>query len=145
MATRYYADLNPRYGAKYERRYLIVMHFDGAEPKMLTQPEYQFATRKAAERNAAILTKWEADVEADTTPALAKLPVECAARDLSTGEPILIRRGVAGFWPMFPSFDPEAFNTRHGISPAQVQAMMCGSMFGWDVPAADPATHEVPA
>jgi hypothetical protein len=63
MATTYHADLNPRFGAKYERRYLIVMCFDGAEPKLLTQPEYQFATRKAAERNAAILTRWEVECE----------------------------------------------------------------------------------
>jgi hypothetical protein len=61
MATKYYAGLNPNYGAKYERRWLIVLHFDGDKPKMLTRPEYQSDTREAAERNAAILTKWESD------------------------------------------------------------------------------------
>jgi hypothetical protein len=47
-----------------------------------------------------------------------------------------------GFWPMPPRFDPERFNEEHGISPAQVEAMQIGSMFGWDCPGADP-DHEI--
>lgn len=35
--------------------------------------------------------------------------------------------------------DADAFNARHGITAAQVEAMMIGSVFGWDVPGADPA------
>jgi hypothetical protein len=78
----------------------------------------------------------------DVLKTLEKLPVECGSRDLKTDAPILIRRGVMGFWPMPPRFDPDRFNEEHGISPAQVEAMQIGSMFGWDCPGADP-DHEI--
>ena len=74
----------------------------------------------------------------DVLETLKKLPVECASRLPADKSPILIRRGVAGYWPMHPGFDPDAFNARNEITPAQVQAMEIGSMFGWDCPGADP-------
>ena len=77
----------------------------------------------------------------DVLATLAKLPELCAARLPNDGSPILIRRGVAGYWPFKPDLDVDEFNARHGTTPAQVEAMLCGSMFGWDVPAADPDTH----
>lgn len=74
----------------------------------------------------------------DILATLAKLPELCAARLPTDNSPILIRRGSAGYWPFRPDLDVEAFNAHHGISTAQVEAMLCGSMFGWDSPAADP-------
>lgn len=34
------------------------------------------------------------------------------------------------------------FNKRLGVTPAQRDAMEVGSMFGWDVPGADPKKYE---
>ena len=40
-----------------------------------------------------------------------KLPVFCASRLPTTGEPILIRRGHKGYWPApSPDFDPDTYN-----------------------------------
>lgn len=66
-------------------------------------------------------------------------PRICIARHPSTGQAIHLKEGESGFWPIYgdlPDEEIEAFNSRHGNSPAQVEAMLAGSMFGWDVPAA---------
>ena len=76
----------------------------------------------------------------DVLATLAKLPPFCASRHRATGAPTLIKRGVAGYWLASPDLDPDAFNARHGVTPAQAEAMEIGSMFGWDVPGADPDT-----
>ena len=75
----------------------------------------------------------------DVLETLKKLPDMCAARLPNDKSPILIRRGVAGYWPApRPDMDVDAFNARKGVTPAQVMAMQIGSMFGWDAPGADP-------
>jgi hypothetical protein len=61
---------------------------------------------------------------------LAKLPAQCAARHPSSGKPILIVAGEVGFHPISPDdFDVEGFNNRSGVTHAQVEAMLIGSMF----------------
>ena len=66
----------------------------------------------------------------------------------ASGEPIIIMRGEAGYYTVKPvskgerPMTPEQFNRANGITEAQVTAMRVGSMFGWDVPGADPATWE---
>jgi len=52
----------------------------------------------------------------------------------------MILRGLRGYWPM--DDDPDQYNTDLGITPAQIEAMFAGSMFGWNVPAADPKIYE---
>lgn len=69
---------------------------------------------------------------------LAKLPEMCATRLLSTSEPIVIKRGEVGFWPMPDGMTIDGINSLFGATPAQIAAMEAGSMFGWDVPGADP-------
>jgi hypothetical protein len=71
---------------------------------------------------------------------LQKLPEICAARLPATGEPILIRRGVMGYYPTNHRLDVAEFNRKRGITPEQAEAMLAGSMFGWEVPGADPDT-----
>ena len=75
----------------------------------------------------------------------------CFSTLKDTGELICIRRGETGYYHSdFNSSDKEANieaadynNERLGVTPAQRQAMEIGSMFGWDVPGADPANYEI--
>jgi hypothetical protein len=71
---------------------------------------------------------------------LQKLPELCAARLPATGEPIMIKRGVMGYYPGDPRLDVDAFNKKKGVTPEQAEAMLIGSMFGWEVSGADPDT-----
>lgn len=71
---------------------------------------------------------------------LNKLPELCASINLTDGKPILIRRGVMGYYPA-PTIDVDGFNERHNVTPAQREAMEIGSMFGWEVPGANPDNH----
>lgn len=71
---------------------------------------------------------------------LADLPQFAAARLPTDGSPILLKRGERGYW-IVEGMDPDAFNKQRGISHAQVEAMVAGSMFGFDVPGADPLNY----
>lgn len=73
-------------------------------------------------------------------PHVADLPSVCYGRNPATGAPILLKLGEAGFWPA-PGVDPIRINKTIGVTPEQAAAMMAGSMFGFHVPAADPASY----
>lgn len=83
-------------------------------------------------------------------PADPVLPLQCYSTLPSTGELILIYRGKDGYSPCGASTDDpkenlrmaEVRNTRHGVSKAKEAAMVAGSMFGWNVPAADPKNYD---
>ena len=78
-----------------------------------------------------------------------RLPDLCFSTVPSDGTLICIQRGVNGYSvSSWNSEKPEQnrriadYNNRKlGISVAQEQAMVNGSMFGWDTPAADPRTY----
>ena len=69
-----------------------------------------------------------------------RLPEMCMARLPSDGSPILIKRGQEGYRPY--NQDPDKFNEVTGVTPAQCEAMVAGSMFGWDVPGANPDNYD---
>lgn len=50
-----------------------------------------------------------------------------------------VRRGESGYYPIFTPLTADQMNAEHGVTPAQREAMYNGSLFGWDVPGADPS------
>lgn len=79
----------------------------------------------------------------DVLENLKKLPEVAAILHPMTNKPAMVRRGVMGYQELVTGdgFSIEKFNAAHKVSSAQQSAMLMGSMFGWDVPAADP-DHE---
>ena len=79
------------------------------------------------------------------------LPEHCYTVLPSSGQLIEIRRGEKGYYPCaYSTSDREynkvlanQFNAHEGISKAQAAAMLAGSMFGWNVPAADPSRYDL--
>ena len=67
-----------------------------------------------------------------------------------TGELVTIKRNERGYYHSDWSTNDKVRNQeiadfqnrKLGITPAQRQAMECGSMFGWKVPAADPKNYD---
>lgn len=95
---------------------------------------------------------WEILTEQERfAPKLAEgLPDMCFSVLPGTGELICIKRGESGYYPSdWNTPDKERnieiaddANESMGVTPAQRQAMEVGSMFGWDVPGADPGIYE---
>jgi len=79
----------------------------------------------------------------DDAPAAPGLPPLCYARVPSTGATVLIVRGEPGYHPVETSLTPEQLNTALAEPPTseQVEALLVGSMLGWQVPGTDPARH----
>ncbi len=72
---------------------------------------------------------------------IEKLPELCMSRLPSDGSPVLIRRGEDGYRP-WHAYDPDHFNQTLKVTPAQREAMIAGSMFGWDCPGANPENYD---
>lgn len=76
------------------------------------------------------------------------LPEYCYTNLESTNELIVIKRGESGYYPQNPDNAPwganavNTLNERLGVTKGQEEAMKCGSMFGWDVPASDPNNYD---
>lgn len=84
-------------------------------------------------------------VKRDMAHVMIDLPVRCfigptAAKKLAIDTGFGLHRGVPGYTPL-PSLTDEGaerLNAQEGVTPAQIEAMQNGSMFGWHVPGADP-------
>ncbi len=82
------------------------------------------------------------DQARDVALAARGLP-EIAFFDNSKGvygrSPIVaVKRGENCYYDITTQLTAAQLNAQHGVSPAQAQAMLMGSMFGWTCKAADP-------
>ena len=84
----------------------------------------------------------------DVLATLMKLPPRCAvgpteAKTLGIATAFVIWRGMAGYEPRPDLTDEEAarYNALFSAKPNQIEAMIAGSMFGWEVPGADPDSY----
>ena len=83
-------------------------------------------------------------------PLRSDLPEVCYTILPSTGDVIIIKHGESGYYRCEYSTEDKAFNREFandrnanlGVSKAQIEAMLAGSMYGWDVPAADPKSYD---
>lgn len=80
----------------------------------------------------------------------ANLPERCYGILPSTGDVIIINRGESGYYRTGLSSDDkelnrtlvDEYNEKIGVTKAQAAAMLAGSMFGWDVPGANPDCYD---
>ena len=75
------------------------------------------------------------------------LPEYCYGLLLTTKEVILIKKGEKGYFNTGSLVGVtqemvDSLNTKLGVTKAQAKAMFVGSMFGWNVPGADPRCYE---
>lgn len=81
----------------------------------------------------------------DVLETLKKLPAECFAIT-PLGQTVKIKRGEMGHYPITTSLtalvDIDKVNEGMGCSKAQREAMLAGSMWGWEVPAANPDMYD---
>jgi hypothetical protein len=75
-----------------------------------------------------------------------KLPEYCFATEATTDNVVLLKRGDNGFYPYYDGTikGKEAareLNDEIAVSPAQAAAMKMGSIFGWNIPGANPDNY----
>ena len=83
-------------------------------------------------------------------PVRDTLPEQCYSILPGSSDVIIIKRNEKGYYktdiPAASAEDARAlvneYNGRLGVTKAQEEAMKIGSMFGWDVPGADPMNYD---
>lgn len=80
-----------------------------------------------------------------------KLPKYCYGVNLSEKKVIILKKNESGYylaeWGPFNTIEEaksiaDKYNERLGVTKAQASAMSVGSMFGWDVPGANPDNYD---
>ena len=83
-------------------------------------------------------------------PLRSSLPEQCYVYLPTSQEIGIVKKGEMGYYrsdlsPVYGQ-DGKAFvdelNQRGGVNKAQAAAMLAGSMFGWQVPGADPKNYD---
>jgi hypothetical protein len=71
------------------------------------------------------------------------LPDKCYTVNNTDGSIIIVKNGEKGYWPA-PGMTLEAADEKNasmGVSYAEREAMTYASVFGWNLPIADPSKH----
>ena len=82
-------------------------------------------------------------------PLRSSLPNHCFSVLTETGEMIILKKGEIGYYhsdldctdPTITRRIADENNQKLGVSKVQEECMVAGSMFGWEVPGADPAYY----
>ena len=83
-------------------------------------------------------------------PLRSSLPEQCYSTLLDTGAVVILKRGETGYYKTdIPYTGKEEakslvseYNRKLGVTKAQEEAMRAGSMFGFQVPGADPKNYD---
>lgn len=94
--------------------------------------------------------EWLERHDGKVIPLRSTLPDKCYAVLPSGDEIIIVKKGESGYYhtDKYGHDRAEALaivdecNESGGVSKAQAAAMLAGSMFGWEVPAADPKNYD---
>ncbi len=94
--------------------------------------------------------EWVKESNSKVIPLRPGLPEKCYAVLPSGDEIIIVKKGESGYYhtDKYGHDRAEALvivnecNESGGVSKAQAAAMLAGSMFGWEVPAADPKNYD---
>jgi len=73
------------------------------------------------------------------------LPELCYSIEPLSGKTIILQRGQKGYNNLencYEQMNPDEINEKLGITKAQSAAMLTGSMFGWDIPGANPEAYD---
>ncbi len=84
-------------------------------------------------------------------PMRSSLPEQCYIFVESKNIIAIVKKGCEGYYPTDLGTDDaeknkelvKLMNTKNNILPNQVEAMMAGSLFGWNVPGANPKNYNV--
>ena len=94
--------------------------------------------------------EWLKECSGKVIPLRPGLPEKCYAVLPSGDEIIIVKKGESGYYhtDKYGHDRAEALaivdecNESGGVSKAQAAAMLAGSMFSWEVPAADPKNYD---
>lgn len=105
----------------------------------------KFSQDKSFHLHSEQIQDWLRYYRMGQVTALFKLPPAAFVIAPDTGAIVVVKRGEDGYYPLLRNVDLtlDALNAEVGVTLAQREAMLAGSMFGWHVPAADPDRYTI--
>lgn len=151
--------IDPHYNEKFripDGDKVRIITRDGEQRDMFCRyiDDYHFETTSAGRSTlyhiCEFAERFEQNGDQAIYPMRSSLPDRCYSTLDSTGEVIIIQKGDKGYYRIDITDDTKEANralvdeqnVKMGVSRAQEEAMKAGSMFGWDVPAADPKNYD---